>query len=114
MRYRTLGRTGLRVSEVGCGGAPIGITNYNERWDPWAEAETRTTIEALRHAVDVGYNYFDTAPSYGKGRSEQLIGEALDGLRSRVYVATKTAWRERTREQVLESVADSLRRLRTD
>ncbi|MDP9311603.1 MAG: hypothetical protein M3R24_12105, partial [Chloroflexota bacterium] len=36
MRYRTLGRTGLRVSEVGCGGAPLGIPNYNEVWDPSA------------------------------------------------------------------------------
>lgn len=114
MRYRRLGRTGLNVSEVGCGGAPIGITNYNEVWDPWAEPETLSTIEALRHAVDVGYNYFDTAPSYGQGRSEQLMGQALEGRRQGVYLATKTAWQDRTRHQVLESVAESLVRLRTD
>ena len=41
MQYRLLGRTGLRVSEVGCGGAPIGIPNYNEVWDPHGDAETR-------------------------------------------------------------------------
>ena len=77
MRYRNLGRTGLRVSEIGCGGAPLGIPNYNEVWDPWADKETRSVIEALRYAVDLGYNYFDTAPSYGDGRSEELMGLAL-------------------------------------
>src|SRR5262249_51265683 len=112
MRYRMLGRTGLRVSEVGCGGAPIGIAHYNEVWDPYGDAETRSVIEAFRHAVDLGYNYFDTAPSYGDGRSEELMGLALSGLRSRVHVATKTAWK-RTKEQTIQSVEDSLRRLRT-
>jgi aryl-alcohol dehydrogenase-like predicted oxidoreductase len=114
MQYRTLGRTGLRVSEVGCGGAPIGISNYNEVWDPHGDAETRSVIEAFRHAVDVGYNYFDTAPGYGEGRSEELIGLALDELRSRVAMATKTAWKGRTKEQIFQSVEGSLRRLRTD
>lgn len=112
MQYRRLGRTGLQVSEVGYGGAPIGIPDYNEVWDPRGADETRSTIEAIRHAVDVGYNYFDTAPSYGQGRSEELMGLALQGLHSRVYLATKTAWRDRTKEQILSSVEDSLRRLR--
>ena len=114
MQYRLLGRTGLRVSEVGCGGAPIGIANYNEGWDPHGDAETRSVVEALRHAVDGGYNYFDTAPSYGDGRSEELMGLTLEGVRSRVYVATKTAWKGRTKDQVIQSVEGSLRRLRTD
>jgi aryl-alcohol dehydrogenase-like predicted oxidoreductase len=114
MQYRMLGRTGLRVSEVGCGGAPIGIPNYNEVWDPHGDAETRSVIAAFRHAVEVGYNYFDTAPSYGEGRSEELMGLALEGLRSRVHLATKTAWKGRSKEQILQSVEGSLRRLCTD
>lgn len=114
MRYRTLGRTGLRVSEVGYGGAPIGIPHYNEVWDPRGDAETRSVIDAIRHAVEVGYNYFDTAPSYGDGRSEELMGMALEGLRPRVHVATKTAWKDRTAEQLVASAEASLRRLRTD
>jgi aryl-alcohol dehydrogenase-like predicted oxidoreductase len=114
MHYRLLGRTGLRVSEVGCGGAPIGIPNYNEVWDPRGDVETRSVIDALRHAVEVGYNYFDTAPSYGEGRSEELMGLALEGLRSRVHIATKTAWKGRSKAQIIESVEGSLRRLRTD
>jgi aryl-alcohol dehydrogenase-like predicted oxidoreductase len=114
MQYRLLGRTGLRVSEVGCGGAPIGIPNYNEVWDPYGDAETRSVIDAFCHAVDTGYNYFDTAPSYGDGRSEELIGLALEGQRSHVHIATKTAWKGRTKEQIIQSVEGSLRRLRTD
>lgn len=114
MRYRTLGRTGLRVSEVGCGGAPLGIPHYNEVWDPWAAETTRTVIAALRHAIELGYNYFDTAPSYGDGRSEELVGEALAGRRDRVYLATKTAWQGKDRDWILRQVEDSLRRLRTD
>ncbi|MCZ7569197.1 MAG: aldo/keto reductase [Ardenticatenaceae bacterium] len=100
--------------KIGCGGAPIGIRNYNEVWDPHGDAETRSVIKVLRHAVDVGYNYFDTAPSYGDGRSEELMGLALDGLRPRVSIATKTAWKGRAKEQILQSVEGSLRRLRTD
>lgn len=114
MQYRTLGRTGLRVSEVGCGGAPLGIPNYNEVWDPWAEDTTRSAIEALRHAIEIGYNYFDTAPSYGDGRSEELMGEALAGRRDRVYLASKTEWKDKDRDYVLRRVEGSLRRLKTD
>jgi aryl-alcohol dehydrogenase-like predicted oxidoreductase len=114
MRYRTLGRTGLRVSEVGCGGAPLGIPNYNEVWDPWAADTTRTAVEALRHAVELGYNYFDTAPSYGDGRSEELLGEALAGRRDRVYLAGKTEWKGKSKDDVLRRVEGSLRRLGTD
>jgi aryl-alcohol dehydrogenase-like predicted oxidoreductase len=114
VQYRILGRTGLRVSEIGCGGAPLGIPNYNEVWDPWADKETRSVIETLRYAVDLGYNYFDTAPGYGDGRSEELMGQALQGLRSHVHVATKTAWEGKTKDWVLECVEGSLRRLRTD
>ena len=114
MRYRRLGRTGLRVSEVGCGGAPLGIPNYNEVWDPWAEETTRTVAETLRRAVELGYNYFDTAPSYGDGRSEELLGEALAGRRAEVFLASKTEWKGKDRDDILRRVEGSLRRLRTD
>jgi aryl-alcohol dehydrogenase-like predicted oxidoreductase len=114
MQYRTLGRTGLRVSEIGCGGAPLGIPNYNEVWDPWAEDTTRTVTETLRRAVDLGYNYFDTAPSYGDGRSEELLGQALAGRRAEIFLASKTEWRGKSRAETVRRVEGSLRRLRTD
>ena len=114
MQYRTLGRTGLRVSEVGCGGAPLGIPNYNEVWDPWAEETARTVTDTLRRAIDLGYNYFDTAPSYGDGRSEELMGQALAGRRSTIYLASKTEWKDKDRDYTLRRVESSLRRLQTD
>ena len=114
MQYRTLGRTGLSVSEVGYGGAPIGIPNYNEVWDPAGERETASVVAAVRRAVEVGINYFDTAPGYGHGRSEELLGQALEGQRGQVVVATKTPWKKRSREWIVDGVEASLRRLRTD
>jgi len=114
MQYRMLGRTGLRFSEIGCGGAPQGIPHYNEVWDPYAENTTRSVIAALQRAMELGYNYFDTAPSYGAGRSEELMGQALAGRRSQIYLATKTEWKDQTRERILRRVEGSLRRLQTD
>ena len=114
MQYRTLGRTGLRVSEVGCGGAPLGIPNYNERWDPRGSEESRSVINALHRALDLGYNYFDTAPSYGDGRSEELIGAALAGKRDHVCLASKTEWHDKDLDWVIARAESSLRRLGTD
>lgn len=114
MRYRTLGRTGLRVSEVGCGGAPLGIANYNEVWDPSAPETTASMIDALHRAIDLGYNYFDTAPSYGDGRSEEVMGAALAGKREQVYLASKTEWKDKQRAWVIARAEGSLKRLQTD
>lgn len=115
MRYRTLGRTGLRVSEVGIGGAPLGIADYVEAWAPDTPESERSVCDMIGRALDLGYNYIDTAPSYGRGRSEELIGRGLDGgLRSKVYLASKTAWQGLDKAAVLQSVETSLRRLRTD
>jgi hypothetical protein len=112
MRQRELGRTGLMVSEVGYGGAPAGIPHYLETWDPHGEPETESLTCAIHRAVDLGINYFDTAPGYGDGRGEELFGRALAGRRDRVVLATKTSARDG--EGVRRSVEASLRRLRTD
>lgn len=114
MQYRTLGRTGWRVSEVGFGGAPLGIPNYNELWDPHDPDTTRTAIAAIQRAIDLGYTYFDTAPSYGDGRSEEIMGQALHGRRAEVVLATKTEWQGKRRDWIRARVESSLRRLRTD
>ncbi len=114
MHYRVLGRTGLRVSEVGCGGAPLGIPNYNEVWDPSAPDTTASVTAALHRAIDLGYNYFDTAPSYGDGRSEELIGMALAGKRSNLYLASKTEWHGKDRAWIIARAERSLQRLQTD
>ena len=81
MKYRPLGRTGLPVSELGLGGAGIG-----QVWGATTEAEC---IRLVRRAVELGINFFDTSPMYGRGKSEEILGRGLDGLRDRVYIATK-------------------------
>src|SRR5579884_82158 len=89
MQYRTLGRTGLQVSRLGFGGAPIGIPGYLSRENRDDPEVRRQALAAVREAMEWGVNYFDTAPSYGEGRSECLIGEAIAGRRDRVHLATK-------------------------
>ncbi len=113
MRYRTLGRTGLRVSEVGIGGAPIGIPNYVEAWDPHAPSSASQVADLVAHAESLGYNYIDTAPGYGSGRGEEIVGRALRGRRSGWVLATKCGWRGAAAD-VVRSAEESLRRLETD
>lgn len=114
MQYRTLGRTGLRVSEIGMGGAQFGIKDYMGRWDPDAPASQQAVIETVHRALDLGYNYFDTAPGYGDGRSEELLGRALKGHRHEVVLATKVSGGHWTPAEIRQSVEASLRRLQTD
>jgi len=89
MRYRTLGRTGLCVSEIGVGCAPLGMSNYIASWDARSPDTEKKVDDLIHEAVDRGYNYFDTAPAYGGGRSEDLLGHALRGIRQKVHIATK-------------------------
>ena len=112
MRYRTLGRTGLRVSEVGFGGAPAGIAHYIESWDTDAAAERDSVVQAIRRGLDRGLNYLDTAPGYGAGRGEAIYGEAIAGRRDEVVLATKTGARDPA--GIVQSVEQSLQRLGTD
>jgi aryl-alcohol dehydrogenase-like predicted oxidoreductase len=112
LNYRTLGRTGLQVSEIGFGGAPAGLSHYIERWDAAGEAEGRDVIEAVRAALDSGINYFDTAPGYGAGRSESLFGQGIAGRREECILATKTPIAGS--EEIVRSVEASLSRLQTE
>jgi aryl-alcohol dehydrogenase-like predicted oxidoreductase len=82
MRYRTLGRTGLSVSEVGFGAWAIGGS--------WGEQKESDSVAALHRALDRGCNFVDTAAGYGDGRSERIIGRVLKERRETVFVATKT------------------------
>jgi aryl-alcohol dehydrogenase-like predicted oxidoreductase len=82
MNYRTLGRTGLQVSEVGYGAWGIG----GKQWLGGSDDES---AQALRRAIDLGLNFIDTALAYGEGHSEQLVGQVVRQTRARVYVGTK-------------------------
>ena len=82
MNYRTLGRTNLKVSEIGFGGWAIGGS--------WGQQTDEDSIAALHRALDRGVNFIDTAAGYGSGRSERLIGQVLKQRSEKITVATKT------------------------
>ncbi len=114
MKYRTLGRTGLQVSEVGFGGAGIGHV--------WGETTDAECLRAIQRALDLGINFFDTSPMYGGGRSEENLGKGLSGRRQEAYIATKVRLQSeddranpaKMAGAVRRSVEQSLRRLDTD
>ena len=86
MNYRTLGRTGWKVSEISFGAWAIG--------GAWGTVEDDVSLGALRKALDLGVNFIDTADVYGDGRSERLIGQVLRERKGeRIYVATKAGRR---------------------
>src|SRR5919198_1066578 len=110
MEYTVLGRTGLRVSRVGCGGGGIG-----QVWGPTTEAES---VRAIHRALELGVNFFDVAPSYGNGKAEEVLGRALHGRPEPVVVATKVRLAAEEMHGVAgavrTSVEASLRRLRRE
>ncbi|MFB6157310.1 MAG: aldo/keto reductase [Haloferacaceae archaeon] len=85
MRHRTLGDSGVEVSEVGFGAWVVGT-------DWWGDRSAEEAVGMIRHAVDRGITYFDTGDVYGHGRSEELVGEALAPYRDEVTVATKVGY----------------------
>jgi aryl-alcohol dehydrogenase-like predicted oxidoreductase len=82
VNYRTLGRTGLEVSEIGYGA--WGIAG-----DAWLGAKDEESLEALNRAVDLGLNFIDTALAYGEGHSERLVGKIVEERDESIHVATK-------------------------
>jgi aryl-alcohol dehydrogenase-like predicted oxidoreductase len=114
MQYRTLGRTGLSVSEIGVGGAQFGLKNYMGAFDPFTEEAQQAVTATIHRALELGYTYFDSAPGYGDGRSEEMMGIALKGHRDQITLATKVSGGQWTPAQIRASVEASLRRLQTD
>jgi aryl-alcohol dehydrogenase-like predicted oxidoreductase len=82
MHYRTLGRTGLRVSDVGFGAMTIG-------GEIFGATDDQESLRALHHALDLGLNFIDTADAYGRGHSEELLAQVLKTRRKEVILATK-------------------------
>ncbi|MDQ3815567.1 MAG: aldo/keto reductase [Armatimonadota bacterium] len=111
MDYKTLGRTGVRVSPL-C----LGCMNFG-----WG-AEEDDSIRIIHRALDAGINFLDTADVYGKGASETIVGKALQGRRDGVFLATKVHGRMgdgpndtgNSRLHIMRGCEDSLRRLNTD
>jgi aryl-alcohol dehydrogenase-like predicted oxidoreductase len=122
MKYRNLGGTEIRVSEVG-----FGVWTVSTGW--WGEVDEARSVALLREAFERGINYFDTADTYGSGLGETLLADAFGGMRDEVVISTKigydfynhTARRgQQERPQVWSeefirfALEQSLKRLRTD
>ncbi len=118
MDTRRFGNTDINVTPVGLGTWAIG------GW-MWGGTDEARSIDTIHAAIDKGVGLVDTAPVYGFGRSEEIVGKALaGGRRDKVALATKVAmnwssdhskvWREATSARIEREVEDSLRRLQTD
>ncbi len=128
MQYRPLGRTGLSVSAVSLGAWEIGGA-VNLTFDKlgtiahgWGRTDDRASVELIERCRAAGVNFIDTAPIYGDGHSEELIGRALRGCRDAWIVCTKgghgadhgRAWSDFSRARILAQADESLRRLRME
>ncbi len=118
MDKRTFGNTDIQVTPVGLGTWAIG------GW-MWGGTDEAQSIDTIHRAIDKGIGLIDTAPVYGFGRSEEIVGKALaNGRRDQVALATKVAlnwnedhdkiWRDSTASRIEREVEDSLKRLQTD
>ncbi len=111
MIYRELGKTGLRVSILGFGAAPLG--------DEYGQTDAREGERAVHHAIEQGINYFDVSPFYGLTLAETRLGQALTGYRHNIILATKVGRYglddfDFSADRIVKSLEESLTRLRTD
>ena len=129
MKYQTLGNTGLEASVIGLG---TWVTGGGSVWG--TDPNDTESIKAIHVSLDNGVNLIDTAPAYGFGRSEEVIGKALEGRRDKAVIATKcglwwqddrgsffvdnfdgkTLYRSLRPDTIRIEIEDSLRRLKTD
>ncbi len=113
MRMRTLGGTGIKVSPYCLGAMMFGA---------WGNPDHATGVRIIHAALDAGINFVDTADVYSAGESEEIVGEALQGRRDQVVLATKAHasmgadpnMAGNSRRWLVREVESSLRRLRTD
>ena len=122
MNFRKFGNTELTVSEIGFGAWAIGGNAViGETPIGWGPADDNTSIAAIKKALDVGINFFDTADFYGLGHSENLIGNTLRHNKEAI-IATKVGHREienkieldYSKGYIIEACENSLRRLKRD
>ena len=120
MKTRKLGGTNLDLSVIGLGSFAIGGGDWSFGWGPQDDKES---IAAILHALEKGVNWIDTAPLYGCGHSEEIVGKAIKGLSSQPIIATKCGlfcdshrdvFFRLDGESIRASVEASLRRLQID
>lgn len=127
MEKRQIGKSNIEAAKICLGTWPVG----GGPW--WGATEDEESIRAIKASIDEGINFIDTAPAYGFGRSEEVVGKAVKGMRDRIIIATKcglwwkgeegkvffemdghTVRRSLRPETIRVEVEDSLRRLQTD
>jgi len=124
VHYRKLGNTGITVSEIGFGAWAIGgVAEAGGIPLGWGRTTDEESLAAIRRARELGVTFFDTADSYGFGRSESLLGIVLSRRREDVVIATKVGVvrdsegrprKDFSRSHISHAVDGSLKRLRTD
>jgi aryl-alcohol dehydrogenase-like predicted oxidoreductase len=111
MQYRKLGYTDLKFSTIGLGTWAIGGGDYAFGWGPQDDADSIATIQ---RALDLGVNWLDTAAVYGLGHSEEVVGQAVKGMRQKPYIATKCSLRWGEDRVVYNSLKKDSIRLETE
>jgi len=111
MIYKTLGKTGLKVSVIGFGASPLG--------GEFGSIDPEEGRRAVDRAIDCGINYFDVAPYYGRTLAETRLGEYLEGKREKIILTSKACRYDITdfdfsKKRLMQSIDESLKRLRTD
>jgi aryl-alcohol dehydrogenase-like predicted oxidoreductase len=126
MHYRTLGQTGLEVSEVGLGAMPFGgmVTQADGSAFGWTGTADEECIALVHRCEELGINLLDSAEAYGNGHGETVVGQALKGRRDRWIIATKvnpnqgidasSVDEDAVRNRLHDACEQSLRRLQTD
>ncbi|HKO93365.1 MAG TPA: aldo/keto reductase [Polyangiaceae bacterium] len=117
LKKRTLGKSGIQVTEIGLG---LWAAGGGE----WGETDDKESLSAIDAALDQGVTFFDTADVYGNGHSEEVLGRAMRGRRDRFIVASKIGWRGfdgekratayKTPALLIAGVESNLARLQTD
>lgn len=120
MEYRQLGASGLHVPVLSFGTATFG--GGNEFFKAWGSTQVDEAKRLVNLCLDAGVNFFDTANVYSHGTSEEILGQALEGLRNQVLISTKATFPMgsgpndfgSSRIHLIQQAEDSLRRLKTD
>ena len=94
LKYRRLGKSGIKVSEIGFGAWTIGLNWWGKK------IEDDEAIRMLKRAYDLGINFYDTGDIYGKGKSERLIGIAFKEMRNEIVYSTKWGYDMYNAEQI--------------
>lgn len=120
MQTRQLGTSDLHITPIGIGAWAMGGGNWVYSW---GDQDDSDSIAAIHRALDLGINWIDTAPVYGLGHAEEVVGRAIKGLSNKPYIFTKCSriWDEQgkvgsllKRDSILREVEDSLRRLQVE